>query len=149
LYLCGVKASKQNIITDLLLELEKGTERGKALAKVGKKWQLSNRTFDRHWKVAQEQYKLRSQEIEKELLKQSTEAEKERLKDAILSKNETMEILTKVIQSELEKTADRISAAKTMADLNGWNAPAETKTTITDNRPPSTVTMPDGTKIEI
>ena len=144
-----MKASKQNIITDLLLELEKGTERGKALAKVGKKWQLSNRTLDRHWRVAQEQYKLRSQEIEKELLKQSTEAEKERLKDAILSKNETMQILTKVIQSELEKTADRISAAKTMADLNGWNAPAETKTTITDTRPPAKVKLPDGTEIEV
>ena len=86
-----MKAAKQNIISDLLIELEKGTERGKALAKVGKKWQLSNRTFDRHWKVAQEQYKLRSQEIEKELLKQSTEAEKERLKEAILSKNETIQ----------------------------------------------------------
>jgi len=149
LYLCGVKAAKQNIISDLLIELEKGTERGKALAKIGKKWQLSDRTFDRHWKEAQEQYKIRSQEIQNELLKQSTEAEKERLREAILSKNETMEILTKLIQSEAEKTADRIAAVKTMADLNGWNAPSKQETTITDNRPPSTVTMPDGTKIEI
>jgi hypothetical protein len=144
-----VKAAKQNIISDLLIELEKGTERGKALAKIGKKWQLSDRTFDRHWKEAQEQYKIRSQEIQNELLKQSTEAEKERLREAILSKNETMEILTKLIQSEAEKTADRIAAVKTMADLNGWNAPSKQETTITDNRPPSTVTMPDGTKIEI
>ena len=144
-----MKAAKQNIISDLLIELEKGTERGKALAKVGKKWQLSNRTFDRHWKVAQEQYKLRSQEIEKELLKQSTEAEKERLKEAILSKNETMEILTKIIQSDLEKTADRITASKTMADLNGWNAPAQLNTTITDTRPPSKITTPDGLIIEL
>lgn len=149
MYLCGVKAAKQNIISDLLIELEKGTERGKALAKIGKKWQLSDRTFDRHWKEAQEQYKIRSQEIQNELLKQSTEAEKERLREAILSKNETMEILTKLIQSEAEKTADRIAAVKTMADLNGWNAPSKQETTITDNRPPSTVTMPDGTKIEI
>ena len=144
-----MKAAKQNIISDLLIELEKGTERGKALAKVGKKWQLSNRTFDRHWKVAQEQYKLRSQEIEKELLKQSTEAEKERLKEAILSKNETMEILTKIIQSDLEKTADRITASKTMADLNGWNAPSQLNTTITDTRPPSKITTPDGLIIDL
>jgi hypothetical protein len=31
----------------------------------------------------------------------------------------------------------------------GSNAPAKTETTITDTRPPTTVTMPDGTKIEI
>jgi hypothetical protein len=33
--------------------------------------------------------------------------------------------------------------------MDGSYAPAKTETTITDTRPPSTVTMPDGTKIEI
>ena len=51
--------------------------------------------------------------------------------------------------SDLEKTADRITASKTMADLNGWNAPSQLNTTITDQRPPSKITTPDGLIIEL
>jgi hypothetical protein len=85
----------------------------------------------------------------------------------ILSTAERMEMLSKIAKGEVKikkpfvisgkimeypSEPDHNDRTKAIAELNkmdGSYAPAETKTTITDNRPPSTVTMPDGTKIEI
>jgi len=47
------KPNKESIITDILIELNGvNNQRGEVLAKVGNKWQLSERTFDRIWKDA-------------------------------------------------------------------------------------------------
>ena len=85
----------------------------------------------------------------------------------IMGKAERMELLTKMAKGELkiktpfviagkimeypaEPTAsDRRAAIAELNKMDGSYAPAKTETTITDTRPPSTVTMPDGTKIEI
>ena len=55
-----VKSNKQIIIDAIIKEINFGKERGKVLATVGKKWQLSIRTFDRYWKEAQKQHVLSS-----------------------------------------------------------------------------------------
>ena len=85
----------------------------------------------------------------------------------ILSTAERMEMLSKIAKGEVKikkpfviagkimeypSEPDHNDRTKAIAELNkmdGSYAPAKTETTITDTRPPSTVTMPDGTKIEI
>ncbi len=97
----NTKPNKENIVTEILLELEKGTERAKCLAKVGKKLQLSNRTFDRHWKTANERYAVNQESKQKALAEVSLDGEKEALKKAILSKHERMLILTQIALGEI------------------------------------------------
>lgn len=132
------KPNKENIITDILVQLEKGIERGKALATIGKKWQTSQRTFDRHWKTANERYAGNQEATQKALAEQRTDIEKERLKKAILSKDDALAILSKIGTGNATKIDgailvptfnERTNAIKTMADLQGWKAP--TKTDIT------------------
>ena len=85
----------------------------------------------------------------------------------ILSTAERMEMLSKIAKGEVKikkpfviagkimeypsepDHADRTKAIAELNKMDGSYAPAKTETTITDTRPPSTVTMPDGTKIEI
>lgn len=52
-----MKADKETIVSFILIELN-GTSnsRSEVLAKVVNKWQISNRTFDRIWKVAQQRH---------------------------------------------------------------------------------------------
>lgn len=129
-----MKPNKENIITDILIELEKGIERGEALAKVGKKWQISPRTFDRHWKTANERYSGSQEATQKALSEQRTEIEKERLKKAILSKDEALMILSKIGNGTATKVDgnilvpsfnERTNAIKTMAEFQGWKAPTK------------------------
>lgn len=57
-----------------------------------------------------------------------------------------------VVSHEVEELPDHGAQIKAIAELNkmdGSYAPAETKTTITDTRPPAKVKLPDGTEIEI
>lgn len=126
-------SNKENIITDILIELEKGIGRGACLAIIGKKWQTSDRTFDRHWKIANERHKESQQGIQKFIEEVSTVATIERLKTAILKKEEALEILTKIATTETKLTAfgqvsaksEQISAIKTIAELEGWNEPVK------------------------
>jgi hypothetical protein len=118
-----VKPNKENIITEILIELEKGVERGKCLAKVGKSWQISDRTFDRHWKTANDRHKQTQEATQKALAYISIEAEKERFKKAILTKDESLVLLTEIAMSKKEKSSEKVNAIKAMADLQGWKAP--------------------------
>ena len=53
------KPNKESIITDILIELNGvNNQRGEVLAKVGNKWQLSERTFDRIWKDANSRHEI-------------------------------------------------------------------------------------------
>jgi hypothetical protein len=85
----------------------------------------------------------------------------------IMGKAERMELLTKMAKGELKIKTPFVIAGKIMeypaeptasdrraaiAELNkmaGDYAPAKTETTITDTRPPSKITTPDGLIIEL
>lgn len=129
----STKPNKENIVTDILVELEKGVERGKALAKIVKKWQISARTFDRHWKTANERHLFKQQDKQIVLAEVSLESDKERFKTAILSKEQSLEILSQIALSDLKKDSDRINAVKTMADIEGWKSPLKTENNISIN----------------
>ena len=76
-------------------------ERGKVLAKFVKKWQVSDRTFDRMWKTANEQHKIEQDKIKAIKQAKYSENENNALKGLILTKNEKREYLRKVIHGEI------------------------------------------------
>lgn len=123
------KAGKQEAIDLILAEMEKGTiQRGKLLSKVGKKWQISTRTFDRYYKEAYSTYSARQQAIQKQLERESIEMAKERLKKAILTKEERMEIASDIAKGKAWKVeneviapsaGDRIKAMEYLSKIEG------------------------------
>jgi hypothetical protein len=135
-----MKPNKENIITDILIQLEEGTERGKCLSKIVEKWQISSRTFDRHWKVANERHLINRQSINTVIAEVYVEAEKERFKKAILSKDEALQILTDIANGKktlvgkgslIPTFAERRMAIQTMADIQGWKS--DTKIQVSGN----------------
>lgn len=124
----AIKPNKEKVIGDIVLELEQGAERGKVLAKFGKKWQISDRTFDRYWKTANSRYLERQQVIQKQLEIDSVQAAQDRLKKAILTKEERMEIASKIAKGEAWKVGstviaptagDRIKAMDYLSKIDG------------------------------
>lgn len=133
------KPNKENIITDILIELEKGIGYKDCFGLIKTKSDIARSTFSNYWKIANGRYSESQEEMQKSLAEQRTELEKKRLKKAILSKDEVLIELTKIGLGKLKLDSfgklqpanfnERISAFKTMADLQGWKAP--TKTDIT------------------
>jgi hypothetical protein len=88
------KPSKQTIINAIIKQIENGKERASVLAIIGKKWQLSRRTFDRYWKDANIQH-AKLQDLAKEASdKAYIEASAEAAKKAVMSKQERLETLS-------------------------------------------------------
>lgn len=138
-----MKPNKQNIINDILIELEKGIGYKDCLVVIGIKWKLPPTTYSRYWKTANEQYKIKQDLIQKELLITSTEAQKERLKKAILSKDEILEKLTEIANEAFSNSKDgtnidynnRINAIKVLVDILGLKAPTNTNVSISTVKP--------------
>ena len=95
------KPNKQVIIDAIIVGIEFGKSRGNLLATVVKKWQLSQRTFDRLWKIANEQHVVKQGSINKEILILDTNAAIEARKAAIMTAIERKEWLTNVINGNL------------------------------------------------
>lgn len=134
-----MKPNKENIINDILIELEKGITFSDCLALNGTKWQLSQRTFARYWKDANEAYKEVLNKRQKELADISTEAEKERLKSALLTKHERILIAQSIAQGKAWKSGDikivpsagdRIRALDFIAKVEGDYSPIKSETII-------------------
>lgn len=104
------KPSKQSIIDIFTKDIELGKSRGEVLSKAVKKWQFSDRTFDRYWKIANQQHAL-VQKLAKEAADLSyIEASAEAAKKAVMSKAERMEVLSKIGRGELtQKVRDEES----------------------------------------
>ena len=110
--------------------LHKGIgERQEVLARIGKDWRITVRTFDRYWKKAQEQYLIERSAIEAEKMNTISEKEKEALKDGIISKLELLKILSDIANGkkseELNSPSynDRMKAIDIIAKVQGYFAP--------------------------
>jgi hypothetical protein len=100
------KPSKQIIIDAIIKGIEQGKERGNLLATIGKKWQLSQRTFDRHWKTANDTQKERQQKASKAVDKVYIETKVEAAKTGLKSKLEKQLHIQKEIdgiQSDIDR----------------------------------------------
>jgi hypothetical protein len=135
-----MKPNKENILIDILIELEKGTIFKDCFAVIVSKYQMTERTFARYWKKAQEKHAITQRDAQNKINEVHAANLENTLKTAILTKNEALEILTKIAKAEPEegkippKVIEQIQAIKTASDLQGWNSPIKTDIT-TDNAP--------------
>lgn len=131
------KPNKENIITEILIELERGTTYKDCFEVILSKFKLSEPTFVTYWKIANERHLINQQATQKILAEQSTVNDLERLKIGILDKTEALKILTEIAKDPLKESAmgmvsaktEQISAIKTIADLQGWNSPTKSENT--------------------
>ena len=137
------KPSNQIQIDAIIKGIEQGRDRGNLLATIGKKWQLSQRTFDRLWKTANEQHTVRQQGIKKEIAAIDIQSAIDSRKMAIMTANERKEWLTKLINGEMKAKrpfviggkimeypsepdhADRLKAIAELNKMDGDYAPAK------------------------
>jgi hypothetical protein len=83
--------SSEAYIDEILRLLANGiVERGKVLAKVGKKWQISVRTFDRAWKIAQERHLLTQQKLNESIEATLIQNKTENLSNGLKTKSERL-----------------------------------------------------------
>lgn len=147
------KPDKQVIINYLVSEIEKGTSRGKVLGKIGKKWEISRTTFDRHWKIANIQQKERQDKAKEASDAAYIQASAEAAKKAVMSSQERKELLTKIAKGELFtkeahpvnageyidvpvaiETQERLKAIAELNKMEGDYAPAKVAQTTVDGK---------------
>lgn len=97
----NLKPNKENIITEILIELERGISFTACAELFDMNWSLPPTTFKRYWKEANERYQTVNVIAQKELSDIYLEGKKEALKKAILTKHERMEILTNIANGTL------------------------------------------------
>ena len=135
------RPNKDTCIELILSEMDKGTSKNIVLAKFGKKWRYPEDTFDKHWLEAKELYLERRKEINDAKMEAIKEMEVEAVKRNILSKLDALEILTEIATNQIisdkgiSNDSDRINAIKTINQMQGYNAPKESKLEIEQNDP--------------
>jgi hypothetical protein len=116
------KTGKQVIVNALLKEIELGKQRSTALARAVKRWQISARTFDRHWKTANEMFTELQQKAKKASDKAYIKASKKAAVEAVMSKIERMETLSKIARGEIPLTKPMVvdGAVKLIPVVPDW-----------------------------
>jgi hypothetical protein len=131
---------KQIYIDFILEELNKGNVQYKDVCSVFcGKFRLSERSFDKYWKQANEAHRIARESINSAKLEQTIIEEKEAVKRNVLSKLEAMEILTEIAIGKPKRiegvvvfpsAGERRGAIETMSKIEGWNAPTKQETKI-------------------
>jgi hypothetical protein len=133
----ATKPNKENIITEILILLEKGISYTECIKVIQSKSKLVESTFASYWKIANQRHLEVQQATQKAIAEQSTVNDIERLKIGILNKTEALKILTEIAKEPLKESAmgmvsaktEQISAIKTISELQGWNSPIKTDNT--------------------
>jgi len=126
--------AKQHYISFIVDELRKGNvDRANVLAEFGNHWQKGTRSFDRYWKLANNQYAEQQQVIEKKKMQKFTQAELQALDDGIISKREAEKILSDIATNGKNSNSDRKQAIDTLSKLKGWNEPDKVDHTTKGN----------------
>lgn len=136
-FVTSMKPNKENIITEILIELEKGISYKDCHEVILSKFKLSEPTFVTYWKEANKRHLEVQQATQKAIAEQSIIDDIDRLKIGILDKTEALKILTNIAKEPLKEGSmglvsaktEQISAIKTIADLQGWNSPTKTENT--------------------
>lgn len=136
------RISRQKAAEVILAELEKGSTYSLCLDVIRRKWSLSESTFKRYWKDANEAYQESLQAIKKELESNATQKALEGQNEAILTKSQRMVIASDmargVISSDSQKpivpTANDILKALTyLSNIEGDFAPIKQDLTSKGN----------------
>lgn len=90
-------------------QLRKGNViRERVMANFGKKWQIGDRTFDRYWKLAQQQHAAEQKAIESKKAAIISEEAVKAVKRDIIDKYERLEILSKMARGIGRKVGEEI-----------------------------------------
>ena len=117
--------NKEQIITFILAELEKGTNRVDVFSQVAEKWSVASRTFDRFWKTAKDRHERRQQETQRQIADISTSDVIEGLEEAVISKNTRMQIASAIATNPLNDPGDRLKALDYLSRIDGDYAPVK------------------------
>ena len=141
-----MKQNKQIYIDFIISELNKGNVQYKDVMLVFvSKFELTEQTFVRYWKQANESHKEQRNLINNAKTEQTIATEKESVKKAILQKHEALEILTEIAIGKPKKVEGQIimpsanerrGAIETMAKIEGWEAPKKTENTNIELKQP-------------
>jgi hypothetical protein len=93
-----MKANKQKIIDEIVLEIEEGKSYSETLAVNFSKWQLSERTFANYWNDANEAYKVILDNRRGMFENKTAQAYLEIVEKAILSRTQKLKILEGIIK---------------------------------------------------
>ena len=99
--MANLKPNKENIITEILIELERGINFTACAELFDMNWALPPTTFKRYWKEANSRYQTVNVIAQKELSDIFLDGKKEALKKAILTKHERLELLSKLATGEI------------------------------------------------
>jgi hypothetical protein len=111
-------------------------------AKYSQEFAISRKTFDKDWKKAKKTFFEYQTLINNAKLEESIAQEKESVKLAILSKNQILEKLSKIAESAVyyskdgslnEDYSNKISAMKTINEMQGYKAPLKSETEVNIN----------------
>jgi len=108
-------------------------ERADILAMYGKKWQMSVRTVDRVIKEAKEYNLERINKQEKAKEELLTEEAKKSIISGIISREESMKILSEIAKGKSEDESNdgnRIKAIQQLAKMSGWETAPKTESTL-------------------
>jgi len=94
--------NKQIIIDAIIKHIEKGKTFNATLAVICPKFQFTQRTFSKYWKLASAAYSDRQEAIKKEIEELDKAAAIEARKKDIMSAEERMEFLTQIIRAKID-----------------------------------------------
>jgi len=136
-----VKANKAVIIDAIVKQVEKGESRGKVLGIIGKKWEISRTTFDRYWKVANEQHKELQDKAKDAADKAYIQSSEIAAKRAVMSRAERLEVLSSIARGDITmqvmdgekvtevqvviETLEKLKAISELNKMEGDYAPAK------------------------
>lgn len=95
-----MKANKENIITDILLELESGTNYTDCMVLNGTKWNLPKTTFVRYWNEANSRHKETQLKAQQAINDISIDAKIEAVKSGLKSKLERQLELQRMLEPD-------------------------------------------------
>ena len=117
------KINKAKGVDLIRLEINRGTTYTSLLRVFAKRYDISTATFTNWWSYASREIAEENKHIKSELYNLRLEEEKRALKGAILSKNQALELLSKIATSEDAedvKTSDRIKAVQEICKLQNF-----------------------------
>ena len=123
------RPNKQTCIDLIVEEIDKGKRYTDVWESLGNLWEISNPTFNKYWKSANEIHTERREAINEATLNEAINHETERVKRDLLQRDEALEILTEIARNQImndkgyTNDSDRIIAIKQVAKMEGWEAP--------------------------
>lgn len=116
------KINKQKAMELIISELDKGSTYSECYAVMCSNVQLSERAFANYWKEANSIFAERRLIIEEEKLAEAIRLGKEETKKNIMSKEDTLVILTEIAKDYESSPSDRIKAIDQYSKIQGLHA---------------------------